>query len=149
MKHSLYTRTILYLVISLLPVIDIFAAPRSEKQALQIAQDFFPEIINFNSVNSRKVLSDTKADNLSNEAFYIFNNADGQGFVIISADDRMPKILAYSYDHSFPTTDLPEHIKHYLATYDESLRLLNEGESTQEEIFPVIALAAATAGLAR
>lgn len=43
---------------------------------------------------------------MGEEAFYINNFANG-GFVIISADKRMPKVLAYSNTGAFKTENLP------------------------------------------
>lgn len=54
-------------------------------------------------VNSR-IMGDNGSD-----AYYIFNASDGEGFVIASADDNMPAILAYSDSGEFPADgDMPD-----------------------------------------
>lgn len=54
-------------------------------------------------VNSR-----IKGDNDA-EAYYIFNASDGEGFAIVSADDNMPSVLAYSDTGIFPADgDMPD-----------------------------------------
>ncbi|MBR3093951.1 MAG: C10 family peptidase [Bacteroidaceae bacterium] len=43
------------------------------------------------------------------DAYYIFNAKDGQGFAIVAADDNMPAILAYSDTGEFPSDgDMPD-----------------------------------------
>ena len=61
----------------------------------------------------------------SNEAFYVYNDANGNnGFVIVSADERMPEVLAYSHDAPFDTNDIPPSVRYWLECYlDEYMRL--------------------------
>ena len=63
-------------------------------------------------------LSDKAARLLgNNEAFYIYGNANGgDGFVIVSADDRMQEVLAYSLNESF-NTELPTSTRYWLECY--------------------------------
>lgn len=52
--------------------------------------------------------------------FYIFNTASGQeegGFVIISADDRLPAVLGYSDNGTFDYARIPENMKWWLSSY--------------------------------
>ena len=39
---------------------------------------------------------DSETKMTSQSGFYIFNTEGGNGFVLVSADDRMPDILGYS-----------------------------------------------------
>lgn len=63
-----------------------------------------------------------------NEAFYVYGNANSTGgFVIVSADDRMPDVLAYSATGSFTTADMPPAVRYWLECYlDDFLSLDSE-----------------------
>lgn len=58
------------------------------------------------------------------EAFYVVRPQDAQseGFVIISADERMHPILGYSYDNRFETTDMPDNVVAWLTAYASESR---------------------------
>ena len=60
-----------------------------------------------------------------NEAFYVFDDANGNnGFVIVSADDRMPEVLAYSYDETFSIEGMSASTRYWLECYlDEYMSL--------------------------
>lgn len=59
------------------------------------------------------------------EAFYVFDDANGNdGFVIVSADDRMPEVLAYSYDEKFSVEEMSASTRYWLECYlDEYMSL--------------------------
>lgn len=48
---------------------------------------------------------------------YIFNAADGHGFVIVSADDCVRPVLAYSTDGSFDVAAMPAHVAAWIDGY--------------------------------
>lgn len=48
--------------------------------------------------------------------FYIFNNASGNGFVIISADDASRAVLAYSFDSHFSAEKMPANLSEWLSS---------------------------------
>ncbi|MDO4497869.1 MAG: Spi family protease inhibitor [Bacteroidales bacterium] len=77
--------------------IDASAARVSKSAAAQRAMKF----MNIERSHSRgeESVSDSTA-------YYVFNGASGQGFVIISAEDQMPEMLAYSRDGKWPTKKL-------------------------------------------
>lgn len=57
-------------------------------------------------------------------AFYIFDNPEGKGFVIVAGDDMAEPILGYSYEHEFPEGNLPPNVEVWL----QSLRTqINDG----------------------
>lgn len=47
-------------------------------------------------------------------AYYVFNNANGKGFVIVAGDDVVMPVLGYSFQNSFPQNDLPANLKGWL-----------------------------------
>lgn len=133
------------LVISLLTIIlalPLFADPVDENTAKQLAQNFWKEN-NIMGVKGDKVfkkkMGDARFVNVAPQCgyteFYIFNNEDGKGFVIIAADDCVIPILGYSYENNFAAENLPPNLKGWLDGYAEQIRMAVEMRvSATEEI---------------
>lgn len=47
-------------------------------------------------------------------AYYVFNNDNGKGFVIVAGDDVVMPVLGYSFENSFPQEDLPDNLQSWL-----------------------------------
>lgn len=47
-------------------------------------------------------------------AYYIFDNTNGDGFVIVAGDDAVRPVLGYSFESAFPSGDLPENLRAWL-----------------------------------
>ncbi|MBB6275685.1 C10 family peptidase [Porphyromonas circumdentaria] len=56
--------------------------------------------------------------------YYIFNRGTGDGFAIVSGDDRMYPVLAYADQGYFDMQNLPEHIRAWMQYYDKSIEEL-------------------------
>ena len=112
----------------------------TEQQALTIAQQFVnrtphaegdwqsttPRMLkgNLQSPTLRMV---KKAVNAMGEAdYYVFNKTDGQGFVVVSGDDRTTPVWAYSDTDSFTADDMPENVSWWLGEYQRQLQFLRE-----------------------
>jgi hypothetical protein len=52
--------------------------------------------------------------------FYIFN-LDPQGWIIISADDAVPPVLAYSFERSYSITNAPEQCTAWMKQYEDQI----------------------------
>jgi len=65
-------------------------------------------------------------------SFYVFNAEDGQGFVIISGEDQMPEVLAYSHTGRFDATNIPPALVSMLDNYMEVVDEVRNGEMTVE-----------------
>ena len=57
---------------------------------------------------------------------YLFIGADSNGFVLVSADDCVRPVLAYSRSERFSTENLPQHICHWLTAYQTNIAALVE-----------------------
>jgi hypothetical protein len=57
----------------------------------------------------------------ANACFYVFNNASGPGFVIVSADDRAMPVLAYSLEKPFNADRIPPHVAAWLDFYRQEI----------------------------
>ena len=105
------------LIISLFSVliaIVLGAEERSVEKAGQIAQEFFATkaATKASDIDLRMVWDGTMPHTRSlsaDPAFYLFDNASGPGFVIVSGDDRARTILGYSFDSELDPNDLPPH----------------------------------------
>lgn len=53
--------------------------------------------------------------------FYVFNNANENGFVIVGGDERAEQILGYSITGSFNYDDAPENFKWWLSLYSQQI----------------------------
>ena len=62
-----------------------------------------------------------------NEAFYIYRTAERgeNAFVIVSADKRMPDILAYSSESTFDVDNVPPAVRYWLNCYVEEFKSLD------------------------
>ena len=131
MKRTLLSILILSMSLTLL------GNPVDENTAKQLAQNFWKEN-NIMSVKGDKVfkkkMGDARFMNVAPQCgyteFYIFNNEDGKGFVIIAADDCVTPILGYSYDNNFATENLPPNLKDWLDGYAKQIRIAVEMRAT-------------------
>lgn len=85
----------------------------------------------------KKRMDDARFVNVASQCgyteFYIFNNEDGKGFIIIAADDCVMPILGYSYDNNFVSENLPPNLKGWLDNYAEQIQLAVELRATATE----------------
>ena len=60
--------------------------------------------------------TELKATMLTNE-IYLVTPVDGAGYVLVSADDCVIPVLAYSEEEPFQTTGMPENVQSWLDGY--------------------------------
>lgn len=126
-------KRILLLILIVVLSLPIFGTSIDETTAKQLAQNFWKEN-NIMGVRGDKVfkkrVADAKFVNVAPQCgyseFFIFNNEDGKGFVIIAADDCVTPILGYSYDNNFAAENLPPNLKGWLDGYAEQIRMAVE-----------------------
>ena len=58
--------------------------------------------------------------------YYVFNADGGQGFVIVSGDDRTEQILGYSDRGAFDASQLPEPTANFLQSYADQIKHLDD-----------------------
>lgn len=110
------------MVYGLLSPSFLLAQQRSLKETELIARMAFAE------TDSASILLQTRSSSLfpridkkrEQESFYIYSDSKrGNNFVIVSGDEKMPKILAYSYSEPFDTDNIPDNVRYWLSCYDE------------------------------
>ena len=115
----------LFLLIVLYSLNNLFAINRDSNEAYQLAQKFFNTSINSGlkkaptvSASVQLVFSKARKNELSSNYYYIFNQANNQGFVIISGDDKTNEILGYSDENNFDPQNIPDNLKYWLSVYE-------------------------------
>lgn len=95
-------------------------------EAYAAAQDFFNNSSVEPSPSPRAVraraLNTVQSDD--NAPYYIFNASDNKGFVIVSGDDRVAKVLGYSDTCSFDLNNMPPQLIKIFKQFTEKLKTL-------------------------
>ena len=103
------------------------ATPVSRQQAMRSAQQFFSEKGRAVATGNLQMAhrAPMKQDAQS-AAYYVFNAADGHGFVIIAGDDRARPVLAYSDGGTFDASAIPANMQAWLDGYKAELEWLSQ-----------------------
>ena len=64
--------------------------------------------------------------------FYIFNAVNGNGFVIVSANDNAIPILGYSMEKSFQIENMPPNLRDWLNGYEQQIQRADMGRCSDE-----------------
>ncbi|MBR1917267.1 MAG: C10 family peptidase [Bacteroidaceae bacterium] len=67
------------------------------------------------------------------EPFYVFGADDGEGFVIVSGDERMAPVLAYSVSGSFDMAAMPDNVRAWLGLYEKEFSMLQSGKAAKSQ----------------
>ena len=135
MKKSVLT-TLVYLFSILLTV----AAPVDEQSARKLAGDFLRGKMPITrSSNTNITRAVTGVADGPDAGIYVFNSDNG--FVVISADDALPAVLAYSYGTPYDASKAPEAMKAMLSAYHHAVTsacVTRADVPTHEKISPLI-----------
>ena len=113
---KLHLRTLLTTALLSAAVVgQAFAGPIDLNKARQLAQKYISQPTEAHSAAAKK--AQKRGKNASAQpAYYLFNNADGKGFAIIPADDRLGQVIGYSQTGQL-TDSLPVPLQNLLADY--------------------------------
>lgn len=135
MKKSVLT-TLVFLFSILLTV----AAPVDEQSARKLAGDFLRGKMPITrSSNTNITRAVTGVADGPDAGIYVFNSDNG--FVVISADDALPAVLAYSYGTPYDASKAPEAMKAMLSAYHYAVAsacVTRADVPTHEKISPLI-----------
>lgn len=112
------------LLIALMWALVVAAKPVASDMAAVIAQRYFPEVVDITPQGWTEL--------------YVFAPTEGEGFVVVSADDCTVPVLAFSPTQSFDTTDLPPHVASWFDGYRREVASLRAAGVTPSK--KVIAL---------
>ena len=63
-----------------------------------------------------------KAAAVEENQYYVYENENGEGWVIISANDAVRPILAYSETGHFPIENMPSNLRKWMGKYDQFIK---------------------------
>ena len=135
MKKSVLT-TLVYLF----SILQTVAAPVDEQSARKLAGDFLRGKMPITrSSNTNITRAVTGVADGPDAGIYVFNSDNG--FVVISADDALPAVLAYSYGTPYDASKAPEAMKAMLSAYHHAVTsacVTRADVPTHEKISPLI-----------
>ena len=112
---------------------------RPSARAKEMAEEFFSSSVQTKSwscdlelVWSGRQQTKSGADS---PALYVFDNASGPGFVIVSGDDAVRPILGYSFENEFVADNMPVNVRGWLYSMeDEILAAREEYDGRQQPL---------------
>lgn len=120
----------IFFILCLLPSL-LWAAPVDLNLAQQVAENFInaPQK-DANGVlhapQKRKRMAKVAKQVTNDQQFYVFNGENGEGFVIVAADDVARPILGYSQIGSIDADNMPDNLRWWLSEYDREIRWAQE-----------------------
>ena len=121
-------------LIALMVSVTLFAERVSQDDAALVANNFMNISSDSNvkkAVPAKKMVRKATA---TEDLYYLYENANGEGWVIVAANDAMTPILAYSETGHFRTDNMPVNIQKWLGKYNNFTRKLEaDGVVASEE----------------
>ena len=124
-------KKLLLLVFSVILLSDLaWASPVDSMEAKTLAQTFW----RLNFPGQALPVFEELSQSVGVEHFYIFNNVNGPGFVLVSGDDCAVPILGYSGANNCKSGELPDNIRSWFGYYDGTIgaAVLNGDVATPE-----------------
>ena len=120
---------LLALVSLLVMAMAVWANPISKESARQKAQAFLTEQLAAKGLRSgARPVTLTQVEEASTTLYgdklYLFNAADGNGFVIMSGDDRLEPVLGYATSGSIDMDNLPVNLRSWLQHYADEIEYM-------------------------
>lgn len=114
--------------LSVMAVMTVSAKPVSKKAAQLTANRFMQQQLNTHGARRAPQMVDVGnvQNGQENEYLYLFNASDGQGFVIVSGDDRTAPILGYSTCGSIDMDQMPCNLRSWLKHYADQIALIQQ-----------------------
>ena len=110
-------------MLALLTAGSLWAKPVDESHARRVGQTYL------SAMGHRDASRMTTVSSPFTE-FYIFN-AGTEGFVLVSADDCVRPILAYSLTGTFRTDEMPTNVEGWLEDLEKGIKRVKEAESAK------------------
>lgn len=132
---AILKRTLALFLISMLAV-SAWAERVSQDDAATVANNFMNAGASQSGAKKapakRMVLK--KAAQAEESQFYVYENADGEGWVMVAANDVVQPILAYSKTGQFNVNNQPSNVKVWLGGYNKQIKFAEENniKATEE-----------------
>lgn len=95
----------------------------SESQAMAVASKYIQ------GTAGRKLVPARGKQQQPTAPYYVFNEANGEGFVIVSGDDELTEIVGYSKTGAFDAADVPQNMQAWLDAYAGYVERVQNGEA--------------------
>lgn len=121
-------KTILFLMAVAMMSSSALAAEVSESQAMDIAQRF----ANAGTAkmkakpNSELKLAYAATSKSGKPDYYVFNRGEGDGFIVVSGEDRVEPVWGYCERGKFDYAKLPCNVKWWFSEYQRQMQYLRE-----------------------
>ncbi len=109
-------------MLSYLGTATVSAGNVSINEALQKAKTFMPSRQFKEGVRSAR----SKSSVNSNQPYYIFNDQQGHGFVIVSGTDCTTPVLGYADNGTIDIENMPENLSSWLEDYAEQISVMKK-----------------------
>lgn len=124
---TLFNKRYLALCAAALVTLPHFAEIVSPSSALNIARQYVQiKAQDKQRIKKLSIHYNRKSRSLKNTPYYLFNDAKGQGFVLVAADNAMGEVLAYSDRHQLDTTALNPGARYLLEAYQQTFTALQQ-----------------------
>ncbi len=122
-----------FLVLFLALVSQAFAERIPEQEAYKVAQQFCAA--GKMMAPGRSQVAQQLQLTHSSTAYYAFNRGEGNGYVLVAADDRFSsEVLGYADEGTFDAEKMPANMKWWLSQYDSVLLAAQEGRITPQRV---------------
>ena len=119
---------------ALMVSVTLFAERVSQEDAALVANNFMNVSSSSNVKKALPAKKMVRKATATEDLYYLYENANGEGWVIVAANDAMTPILAYSETGHFRTDNMPVNIKKWLGKYNDFTRKLEaDGVVASEE----------------
>ena len=125
-------------LLAMMVSVTLFAERISPDDAALVANNFMnvaPASGVKKAVPQKKMVRKATAEE---NLFYVYENADGEGWVIVAANDAVSPILAYSETGHFRTDNQPTNVRAWMGKYNKFIQKIEvdgvvAGEETTEQ----------------
>jgi len=128
--NSLHSFRGLRQLLSLLPFVVFpltsLAGPVSEKTAGLVASNFMASVTNRDYTPESFHIRCVEVESMP--VYYVLN-AEGGGYVIVSADDRFVPVIGYSAEGYFEVNNQPASFRSFMANYEAQILYLIQGNA--------------------
>ena len=120
-------RKIIIGMIMMVSSMTLWAERVSEEDAALVANHFMngqtaSSVHGVRKASPAKRMVRKSVNNAEDNQYYVFENADGEGWIIIAADDVVRPVLAYSKTGHFQTENMPVNARKWMSKYNSFIR---------------------------
>ena len=120
-------KTIMFLMMLAMTAISVQAAEVTESQALDIAQRFINAgTAKMKAVPNSKLTLAHAATTSGKPDYYVFNRGEGDGFVVVSGEDRVEPVWGYCERGKFDYNKMPANVKWWFSEYQRQMQYLRD-----------------------